>query len=28
MGLVNEIYIMRKMDHQNIIKLHEVYEGE
>ena len=28
MGLVNEIYIMRKMNHENIIGLHEVYEGE
>ena len=27
-GLINEISIMRSLDHPNIIKLHEVYEGE
>lgn len=27
-GLVNEINIMRILDHPNIIKLYEVYEGQ
>jgi len=27
-GLINEINIMRHLDHANIIKLYEVYEGE
>ncbi len=27
-GLINEINIMRNMNHPNIIKLYEVYEGE
>lgn len=27
-GLINEIYIMRMLQHPNIIKLYEVYEGD
>lgn len=26
-GVLNEIYIMRLLNHPNIVKLHEVFEG-
>ena len=27
-AIINEIQIMRKLEHQNLIKLHEVYETQ
>jgi len=27
-GIINEVHLMRHMEHKNIIRLHEVYEGE